>query len=250
MRDIFLCGLQLHSGSRWQQSAGPDQCPDTDCRQFPAAPGGGAQPPLPPPPSMPPVQDQARGSASFKETRAAAEKVPILWCQAYWRSGICINERCRIAWLHLICFCIFLCQRLSATQPRSLETSIVQSSEEARKCPETSMCTRWMRCESASTSPKKQGKLGQSLFFASGGCKPSLYSFKLRLEKKGVTGISTTVSQHQCWAGSQAQRHFQSFYKSVCVRYVYTYIYISIILIGSKIQDKFLVTASLPNCSP
>ena len=133
----------------------------TIARQFPVAPGGGAQPPLPPKwttpspsstqctsccccttspsstqctscccaPPVPPVPGEGGAPvppAPFPPMPGppgcwGPEQPPhegwlrrCRFCghQAYWRSGICINERCRVAWLHLVFFCVlfFLCQ--------------------------------------------------------------------------------------------------------------------------------------------
>ena len=173
----------------------------TIARQFPVAPGGGAQPPLPPPSGPPPVPAAPSAPAAAAAppvpaapnapaaAAAAAPPVPPVpgeggaplppvpfppmpgppgywgpeqpphegwlrrcrFCghQAYWRSGICINERCRVAWLHLVFFCVlfffvsaFFGLPRSATLLRSLETSTGQSSGEARRCPGRSMWPR------------------------------------------------------------------------------------------------------------
>ena len=104
-----------------------------------------------------------------------------------------------LAAFNMLFFCPFFVSAFfglprSTTLPRSLETSTAQSSGEARKCP----CTRWGRCESASTSPKRQGQLGQSLFFGlrrAQGLKRKEWWLK-KLAEKGQTVGGTAVRAH------------------------------------------------------
>ena len=64
----------------------------------------------------------------------------------------------------------------------------MQSSGEARKCPGMSMRTsrKVRKKKKKKKGEKKQWQLGQSLFFALGGRKLSLYSFQLRPGEKGA----------------------------------------------------------------
>ena len=184
----------------------------TIARQFPAAPGGGAQPPLPPPSGPPPVPAAPSAPAAAAAppvpaapnapAAAAAPPVPPVpgeggapvppvpfppmpgppgywgpeqpphegwlrrcrFCghQAYWRSGICINERCRVAWLHLVFFvCFFFCVSLFCS---------TKISYTAEKSGDLNRAKLWggqevPREEYVAKVQKKQGQLGSSLFF-------------------------------------------------------------------------------------